>query len=239
MWNLEGQIIEANGAFLDILKFSREDLISRRVQWPDLTPAEWRDRDERAVAEIKATGAFQPFQKEFLRKDGSRVPVMIGAAMFEKSGSEGVAFVLDLSQQRHAEDERKRAEEALQEAQTELAHVTRVAALGELTASIAHEINQPLGAVVNNASACLRWLRANNLEEARQSASLVVEEGHRAGEIISRVRALAKKAPPFCSRCRFVRRGGRVRLRPNRGFPRRLVHNVTPKRTIARQSEKQ
>jgi PAS domain S-box-containing protein len=196
MWNLEGQIIEANEAFLEILKFSREDLISGRVQWPDLTPAEWRDRDECAVAEIKATGAFQPFQKEYLRKDGSRVPVMIGAAMFERSGSEGVAFVLDLSQQKHAEDERKRAEEALQEAQTELAHVTRVAALGELTASIAHEINQPLGAVVNNASACLRWLRANNLEEARQSASLVIEEGHRAGEIISRVRALAKKAPP-------------------------------------------
>jgi signal transduction histidine kinase len=71
-----------------------------------------------------------------------------------------------------------------------------VAALGELTASIAHEINQPLGAVVNNASACLRWLKAQNLEEARQSASLVIEEGHRAGEIINRVRALAKKAPP-------------------------------------------
>jgi signal transduction histidine kinase len=65
-----------------------------------------------------------------------------------------------------------------------------------LTASIAHEINQPLGAVVNNAGACLRWLRANNLEEARQSASLVIAEGHRAGEIISRIRALAKKTPP-------------------------------------------
>ena len=135
-------------------------------------------------------------EKEFFRNDGSRVPVMIGAAMFEKTGSDGVAFVLDLSRQQHAEDERKRAEDALQEAQTELAHVTRVAALGELTASIAHEINQPLGAVVNNASACLRWLRAHNLEEARQSASLVIEEGHRAGEIISRIRALAKKAPP-------------------------------------------
>ena len=84
----------------------------------------------------------------------------------------------------------------LEEAQAELAHVTRVAALGELTASIAHEINQPLGAVVNNASACVRWLTAHNLEEARQSASLVIAEGHRAGEIISRVRALAKKAPP-------------------------------------------
>jgi PAS domain S-box-containing protein len=92
--------------------------------------------------------------------------------------------------------ERKRAEDALQHAQIELAHVTRVATLGEMTASIAHEINQPLGAVVNSASACLRWLDAQKLEEARRSASRVIAEGHRAGEIIARIRALAKKAPP-------------------------------------------
>jgi signal transduction histidine kinase len=84
----------------------------------------------------------------------------------------------------------------VQKAHAELAHVTRVTTLGELTASIAHEINQPLAAVVNNASACLRWLAAQNLEEARQSASLVIADGHRAGEIIARIRALAKKAPP-------------------------------------------
>jgi len=71
-----------------------------------------------------------------------------------------------------------------------------VAALGELTASIAHEVNQPLAAVVNNASACVHWLAAQNLEKARQSASLIIAEGHRAGEIISRIRALVKKAPP-------------------------------------------
>ena len=92
--------------------------------------------------------------------------------------------------------ERKRAQEALQEAQAQLAHVTRVATLGEMTASIAHEINQPLAAVVNNASACLRWLEAQNLDEARQSASLVIADGHRASEIIGRIRALVKKAPP-------------------------------------------
>jgi C4-dicarboxylate-specific signal transduction histidine kinase len=92
--------------------------------------------------------------------------------------------------------ERKRAEEALREAQAALAHVTRMATLGELAASIAHEINQPLGAVVNNASACVRWLAARNLEEARRSAALVIADGHRAGEIIGRIRALAKKAPP-------------------------------------------
>jgi PAS domain S-box-containing protein len=92
--------------------------------------------------------------------------------------------------------ERKRAEDALHHAQMELAHVTRVATLGEMTASIAHEINQPLGAIVNSASACLRWLEAQKPEEARRSATRVIAEGHRAGEIIARIRALAKKAPP-------------------------------------------
>jgi PAS domain S-box-containing protein len=91
--------------------------------------------------------------------------------------------------------ERKRAEDALLRAQAELAHVTRVATLGELTASIAHEINQPLAAVVSNATACVHWLAAQNLEEARQSAEVVIADGHRAGEIIARIRALAKKAP--------------------------------------------
>src|SRR6266850_226444 len=92
--------------------------------------------------------------------------------------------------------ERKRAEDVLHHAQMELAHVTRVATLGELTASIAHEINQPLGAIVNNAGACLRWLAAQNLEEVRNSAALVIADGHRASEIIRRIRALATNAPP-------------------------------------------
>ncbi len=92
--------------------------------------------------------------------------------------------------------ERKQAEEALRHAQAELARVTRVATLGELTASIAHEINQPLAAVVNNAGACLEWLAVPNLEEAREAAAFVVEDAQRAGEIIHRIRALAQKAPP-------------------------------------------
>jgi C4-dicarboxylate-specific signal transduction histidine kinase len=92
--------------------------------------------------------------------------------------------------------ERERTEEALRKTEAELAHVTRVATLGEMTASIAHEVNQPLAAVVNSASACLRWLDAQKLEEARRSASRAIAEGHRASEIIGRIRALAKKAPP-------------------------------------------
>jgi PAS domain S-box-containing protein len=90
------------------------------------------------------------------------------------------------------------AERALREAQDELAHVTRVTTLGELTVSIAHEINQPLAAVVNAAGACLRWLDGStpNLDEARRAAKWIIKEGNRAAEVIRRVRALAKNAEP-------------------------------------------
>ncbi|HEU5193982.1 MAG TPA: ATP-binding protein, partial [Methylomirabilota bacterium] len=91
--------------------------------------------------------------------------------------------------------ERKQAEDALRRAQDDLAHVARVATLGEVSASIAHEINQPLAALVNNAAACLHWLEAHNLEEAKHSAEFIIADGHRAGDIVSRIRALAKKVP--------------------------------------------
>jgi signal transduction histidine kinase len=88
------------------------------------------------------------------------------------------------------------AEHALREAQAELAHVTRVTTLGELTASIAHEVNQPLAAVVANAEACLRWLgrETPNLEAARRSVEWIISDGNRASDVMQRVRALAKKS---------------------------------------------
>ena len=111
MWNLEGAITGANEAFLRMVQYDREDLASGRVRWTDLTPAEWRGHDERAVADLKATGIFQPFEKEYFRKDGSRVPVLLGGALFEGSGNEGVAFVLDLSEQNRQESARLYSEE--------------------------------------------------------------------------------------------------------------------------------
>src|SRR4051794_16027064 len=102
IWDLDGRILEANDAFLDMLQYGRDDLVSGGLRWIDLTPAEWRERDERATADLKSTGTVQPYEKEFLRKDGSRVPVLIGAALFDARGNDGVAFALDLSQQKHA-----------------------------------------------------------------------------------------------------------------------------------------
>jgi len=114
MWNLEGAITEANEAFLHMVQYTREDIACGRVRWTDLTPAEWRDRDERAIADLKATGVIQPFEKEYFRKDGSRVPVFIGGAYFEGSGNEGVGFVLDLTEQKLAEDKLRQSETLLQ-----------------------------------------------------------------------------------------------------------------------------
>jgi len=93
--------------------------------------------------------------------------------------------------------ERKRAEEALREAQAELAHVNRVATMGQLTASIAHEVTQPIAAGITNARAALRWLGADppDLEEVRRALGRIIEDGGRAAAIIGRIRGLVKKAP--------------------------------------------
>jgi PAS domain S-box-containing protein len=111
IWNLEGKIAEANEAFLHMVEYDREDLVSGRMRWTDLTPGEWRDRDARALADLKEVGTAQPYEKEFFRKHGGRVPVLAGGALFEEGGNEGVAFVLDLSKQKRAEEALRRGEE--------------------------------------------------------------------------------------------------------------------------------
>jgi PAS domain S-box-containing protein len=108
IWDFDGRILEANEAFLDIVGYDLQDLVAGRIRWTDLTPPEWRDRDTRLIQEHKVTGTLKPVEKEYFRKDGSRVPVLVGGATFEESGNQGVAVVLDLT-------ERKRAEKALRD----------------------------------------------------------------------------------------------------------------------------
>jgi PAS domain S-box-containing protein len=349
IWNVDGEILEANEAFLQLVQYNSDDLASGRVRWADLTPPEWLESDARARAQTRATGTTQPYEKEYFRKDGSRVPVLVGAAVFEGSGSEGVAFVLDLTEHKLAEaalgesekryrhifetagvsiwqtdlsrvkeaiddlkaqgvrdfrkylaghpkfvqqaismvriidvneasiklfgaeskddllvslekifvpetaevfaceliaiaegrtsfesetvlqslkgeelavlltitfpgqpakldsvlvsimdiTERKQAQEALRKAQEQLAHVTRVMTMGELVASIAHEVNQPLGAIVTNGHACLRLLsrEAADVEKSREVIGRMIDDGMRASEVIKRIRELLHKTP--------------------------------------------
>jgi signal transduction histidine kinase len=174
-----------------MVQYDRDDVDSGRVRWRDLTPAEWRERDERALAEVRATGTVQPYEKEWFRKDGSRVPVLVAGALFEDSSREGVGFALDLSEQKQTEAERQRLRQEL----ARLAHLNRVSTMGELTASLAHEINQPIGAAVTNAQACLRFLNRDqpDMPEAREAALEMVRDATRAADIIDRVRSLYRK----------------------------------------------
>jgi PAS domain S-box-containing protein len=319
IWNFQGRIIDANQALLDMLGYSREELISGRTGWMELTPAEWAAADQDALAQVSATGSCRSYEKEYSRKDGSRVPILIAGALFEWKRDEGVAFIIDMTDRKRAEEKLRESEERfrdyaetasdwlwetgpdhrvtrisehvdavgiapsltigvarweiardvesqpekwrlhremldthqpfrdfvysafnktgspiyvrasgkpifsakgnflgyrgtgtdvtaniradhaedeLRKAQAELAHVTRVTMLGELTASIAHEVNQPLAGVMANAEASLRWLdRATpDLDAVRRSVEWIIDDGNRASEVIRRVRALAKKS---------------------------------------------
>src|SRR5882757_2388421 len=120
---LQGRVLETNDAFLHLVGHDRDDLVSGRIRWTDLTPPEWRERDRRALGELSSNTIAQPYEKEFFRKDGSRVPVLIGGALFEEGGDEGVAFVLDLT-------ERKRTEEALVRSEAYLAETQKLTHTG-------------------------------------------------------------------------------------------------------------
>jgi PAS domain S-box-containing protein len=198
IFDFEERFIDANDAFLDMVGYSRDDLVSGRMRWRDMTPAEWRPAGEQRVAELKASATSLAYEKEYFRKDGSRVPVLVGAAALEGRRGEGVAFVLDLTERKQAEEALRESERRYREILMELAHVNRVTTMGQLTASIAHEVNQPIAAVVTNAYAALRWLAAEppDLEEVRQTLGRLVRDGTRAGEVIRRIRALIKKASP-------------------------------------------
>src|ERR1700754_661892 len=118
VWAFDGRILEANDEFLRMVNYDREDLVAGRIRWAELTPPDWRDMNNARIEQQKSSGRFEPFEKEFTRKDGSRVPILIGGATFEEGGNQGVAFVLDLT-------ERKCVEHALREREVQLAEARR------------------------------------------------------------------------------------------------------------------
>ncbi len=130
-WNTEGVITDANDKFLEMTGYTREDLTAGRVDWVNMTPPEYRHLDENSLAELKSTGYNKtPFEKEYIRKDGTRMPILLAGAMVDEARMNGVAFVLDIT-------ERKRVEQALLENQKYLKASQQIAHLGHWHLNVA------------------------------------------------------------------------------------------------------
>lgn len=322
IWDLDGTLIDANDAFLSMIQYDRDDL-KAGIRWFDITPPEWQAiHEQEEAAELAATGKMQAREKEYFRKDGSRVPVLIGAACFDGQSRQGVAYILDLTELKRAEtalreregflwqlvetlpamidcttpdgesvyrsqqlreflgygpenpndggsrlsatfdasvhpddlanvkndyahsiatgapfarrhrlrrfdgeyhwvetraapmrdaegaivqwnvvcldiDGEVRAHEDLRLSQERLIRASQTASLAELSASIAHEINQPLAAVVAHSHACQRWLTADppNLDRAQSTVQRITRDANAAADVVSRVRALFRHVP--------------------------------------------
>ena len=154
---------------------------------------------KQVVARASQDGKDFDFEHRLLMPDGSvkYVHVVAHCEKGEPGEVEYVGALMDVTAVKEAEGKIKLAEEALRQAQADLAHVNRVTTMGELTASLAHEVNQPLSAIAANGHACLRWLSADppNLAKAREAAERIIRDGQDAGEIVRRVRALFRRTP--------------------------------------------
>ena len=201
VFTLEGQIVEANDALLNTLGYNRDDLIAGRLRWTELTPPDWTAVTEQALAEIAAQGTCDLHETEFLRKDGSRVPVLIAAAAIEETTSENVAFVLDLTERKQAEQElaasRRRIVAAADEARRQIerdlhdgiqqrlvaltlrAHAMTRKPPDELP-SMTSELAEGLGAVADELREVSRGIHPKALTEAGLGPALRAV-GHQSG----------------------------------------------------------
>lgn len=187
----DGQLEYWNKIFIDFVGLTIEDLQGYgfyRVFHPDDV-----ERMRASWEEIVATKRPDPVDARIRRSDGEyRWFNLRQNPLLDSEGNvvRWYGVVVDI-------EDRRRAEESLRQSQADLAHVTRLTTIGELAVSIAHEINQPLMAIVTNAGTCLRWLQDGHtdLEQASRAAERVVQDGHRAGEIVASIRAMAQRTP--------------------------------------------
>jgi PAS domain S-box-containing protein len=195
-----GRFIAANEALQGMLGYTESELQAR-------TLSDISYQEDRAATAARITEAHEGHrrvhrhEKRYRRKDGKELWVDISSVFVPASGSNSAFFsvvFVDITKRKRAEEKLHQQEISLRKAQTELAHVSRVTTMGEMAASIAHEVNQPLAGMLTNANASLRWLAGDSpdLTEAREAIRRIVRDGNRAGAVIARMRDLFKKAPP-------------------------------------------
>jgi PAS domain S-box-containing protein len=197
-----GTAIYLNKAGLEMVGFDGSEEARRRrgIHW--IFPEDRQFMTEVLWPTVLEKGSWSGEMRFRHFKTGDPIPVLYSVFRIDdpETGQPlNVGFVCrDITERKRAEAERRENDRRYREMQIELAHANRVATMGQLTASIAHEVNQPIAATLTNAQAALRWLHAgsSHLEKVQQSLTSIVEDGTRAGEVINRIRALMKKAPP-------------------------------------------
>jgi PAS domain S-box-containing protein len=187
------RFLDANAAFKAMLGYSDEEL--RKLSPLDISAAEDREATRALLTELQ-TGKRRNYEmvKQYRRKDGALIWAQTYVSMAPGTESEPrviLGTTIDITAQKHAED-------ALREARSELARVARMSAMGEITASIAHEIGQPLTAIVANGNAAMRLLakKSPDLDEARMALNRIIADGHRAAQVIASIRTMFKRGDP-------------------------------------------
>jgi PAS domain S-box-containing protein len=194
--NVDGQIVDANDEFLRTIGYSRADLRSGKLRWTDLTPPEYAHLDEYGIAEAKIKGGCTPYEKEYLRQDGTRIPVLVGYVLVGQERSESVAFILDLTERKRIEAERAQLLEREQIARQKAEEVNRMK--DEFIATVSHELRTPLNAI-------LGW---SQLLQKRQLDPAAVARGL---EIVERnAKSQAQLVEDLLEVSRLIR--GKVRL---------------------------
>ena len=198
----EGRITEFNPAAERTFGYHREDVVGKRLA-DVIIPPSLREAHVSGLARYLATGEARVLGKRIempaIRADGREFPVELTITRILSDGPPSfTGYLRDITERKQAEEELRRSEADLRKAQAELAHVTRVTTMGELAASIAHEVNQPIAGVLINCSACLRLLAkmsedSVNVTDAREALQRILRDGKRAGDIITHIRALFKK----------------------------------------------
>src|SRR6201981_3022674 len=190
--SLDGVISSWNKGAEQLFGYAAEEAVGQNITL--IIPPERRDEERTIVEQLTRGERIDHFETVRMRKDGSLLDVSLTISpMKDASGR-----VVGASKLARDITERKRGEEALRQAQTDLAHASRLTTMGEFTASLAHEVKQPIAAAVTDANTCVRWITREepDLKEAREAARRIVKDAERAAEIINRVRLLFKKGTP-------------------------------------------